>query len=89
VFALVVVLLPAQYWFARASPWGEPYPALLMPPFDGTRTDRHGLPSGESVAIIVSFGDGTVESVPLRTGMSIHMFGMQTGGCAGGLDPSR
>jgi len=67
VFALVVVLLPAQYWFARASPWGEPYPALLMPPFDGTRTDRHGRPSGESVAIVVSFGDGTIESAPLRT----------------------
>ena len=67
VFALVVVLLPTQYWFARANPWGEPYPALLMPAFDGTQTDRHGRVSGESVAIVVSFGDGTTESVPLRT----------------------
>ena len=67
VFALVVILLPTQYWFARANPWGEPYPALLMPAFEGTQTDGHGRASGESVAIVVSFGDGTVESVPLRT----------------------
>jgi len=67
VFALVVVLLPAQYWFASTNPWGEPYPALLMPSFAGTGTDGHGLPSGESVTIVVSFEDGTVESVPLRT----------------------
>jgi hypothetical protein len=67
VFALVVVLVPIQYWFAKANPRGEPYPALLMPAFDGAATDAQGLVSGESVAITVTFEDGTEKPVPLRT----------------------
>lgn len=66
VFALVVALLPIQYWFAKVNSRGEPYPALLMPAFEGTQTDRHGLASGESVTIVVSFEDGTESTVPLR-----------------------
>lgn len=64
-FAVVVVLLPLQFWFARMR--GEPYPALLLPAFDQVATDADGRVVAESVAIVVRFADGTVEPLPLRT----------------------
>jgi hypothetical protein len=64
-FAVVAVLLPIQFWFARTR--GEPYPALLLPAFDRVATDADGRVVAESVAIVVRFADGTVEPLPLRT----------------------
>ena len=65
-FAVVVILLPLQFWFARVNPWGEPYPAILLPAFDRVATDADGRVVAESVAIVVRFADGTVEPLPLR-----------------------
>jgi hypothetical protein len=65
-FAVVAILLPIQFWFAKTNSRGEPYPALLMPAFDGTSSDARGLASGRSVTVTVTFDDGTVEPLPLR-----------------------
>jgi hypothetical protein len=66
-FVVVAVLLPVQYWIARTSVLGEPYPALIMPAFDGLVTNPDGAIPMESVAVVVTFADGAVEPVPLRT----------------------
>ncbi|HEU4439428.1 MAG TPA: hypothetical protein VFT36_09255 [Methylomirabilota bacterium] len=66
-FALVAVVLPLQFWFARANPRGEPYPAILLPAFDRVATDADGRVLAESVTIVVRFADGTIEPLPLRT----------------------
>lgn len=65
-FAVVAVLLPIQCWFARTSVFGEPYPALIMPAFDGLATNPDGRIPAESVSVIVTFADGAVEPMPLR-----------------------
>jgi hypothetical protein len=67
VFVVVAVLLPVQYWIARTSVWGEPYPALIMPAFDGPVTNPDGTIPAGSVAVDVTFADGGVESVSLHT----------------------
>jgi hypothetical protein len=66
-FVVVVGLLPVQYWIARTSVLGEPYPALIMPAFDGRVTTSDGKIPAESVGVVVTFADGTVEPLPLRT----------------------
>ena len=65
-FAVVAVLLPIQFWFARTSVFGEPYPALIMPAFDGLATNPDGKIPAESVSVVVTFADGAVEPMPLR-----------------------
>lgn len=65
-FAVVAILLPFQYWIARTSVRGEPYPALIMPAFDGLAANPDGAIPAESVAVAVTFADGAVEPVPLR-----------------------
>lgn len=65
-FVVVAVLLPVQYWIARTSAFWEPYPALIMPAFDGLVTNPDGTIPGGSVAVVVTFADGGAEPVPLR-----------------------
>jgi hypothetical protein len=56
-FALPVAALLIQGGLAYFD-LGEPYPALVMPGFAGTRTDEEGVISTTRIAIEVRFVDG-------------------------------
>src|SRR5262245_28624499 len=58
-FAVVVLCQPLQYIFI--SRWGEPYPALTMPRFDGAQTDAtRGVFSAVKVEARVLFNDSSI-----------------------------
>ena len=46
---------------------GEPYPALMMPAFAGTRTAPGGSIGVTSIEAIVRFSDGTATPLPIKT----------------------
>ena len=46
---------------------GEPYPALMMPAFAGTRTAPDGSIGVTSIEAIVRFSDGTATTLPIKT----------------------
>lgn len=64
-FALVAALFPIQYLIAKRL--AEPYPAIMMPGFEGARTDSSGAYVLGKADVVVTFRDGTQDSVSLRT----------------------
>jgi hypothetical protein len=63
-FTLPFLLVLAQAAFMRVG-YPEPYPALMMPDFAGTRTSADGSIDVTSIAIDVRFDDGAVAQVPM------------------------
>jgi hypothetical protein len=57
-FIILILWMPLQY--AITARYGEPYPALVMPSFAGTRTDRNGNIRIMNVKCKVLFRDGRV-----------------------------
>jgi len=55
-FVVVAGLLPAQYWIARTSDLGEPYPALIMPAFDGLVTNPGWAVLVAGVVLTIVYG---------------------------------
>jgi hypothetical protein len=64
-FAAVIVLFPLQYWFAKCVT--EPYPALLLPSFEGGLLDAAGEVSTETADVSVTFLGGTTQVISLRS----------------------
>jgi hypothetical protein len=64
-FAAVAILFPLQYWFAKYVT--EPYPALLLPSFEGARLDAAGRLAIENAEVVVSLENGATETISLRT----------------------
>jgi hypothetical protein len=64
-FGLPVLLVLAQAVFMRAG-YREPYPALLMPDFSGTRTATDGTIDVTTSEITVQFDDETAAEIPVR-----------------------
>jgi hypothetical protein len=66
VFAIPFLVVLAQDAFVRAG-HAEPYPALMMPAFPGTRTAADGSIGVGSVEIAARFRDGATSPLPMRT----------------------
>jgi hypothetical protein len=64
-FALPFLVVLAQAAFMAAG-HREPYPALLMPDFSGTRTSPDGSIHVDEVEILAHFDDGQVGPMPLK-----------------------
>lgn len=56
VFACALGFLAIQV--ATTALWSEPYPAIAMPGFPGTRTDAEGFFRAQSLDVVVEFEDG-------------------------------
>lgn len=54
-FAAVLLYMPLQY--VIVAEFGEPYPALTMPPFSGTVTDANGVMRAPTVEVRVLCDD--------------------------------
>ena len=57
-FAAVILWQPLQYFITAR--YGEPYPALRLPPFSGTMQDQQGNIRFRNVKCKVTFQDGSV-----------------------------
>ena len=65
-FVLPCVVVLAQAMFMRAG-HREPYPALMMPAFAGTRAGLHGSIEIEAVEVFARFDAGRSVQIPLET----------------------
>ena len=65
-FVLPCVVVLAQAVFMRAG-HREPYPALMMPAFAGTRAGLDGSIAIEAVEVSARFDDGRSVQIPLET----------------------
>jgi len=64
-FATVIVLFPFQYWFAKCVT--EPYPALLLPGFEGGVFNAAGEVSIEPADVSITFLGGKKQVISLRS----------------------
>ena len=64
-FVFAVLLIPAQFALISLG-FGEPFPALMMPGFMGSRMTPDGVFSFESASLIVRFDDGPAVETSLR-----------------------
>jgi len=64
-FPVLMGLLPLQYYFAKT--YAEPYPALLMPAFEGSMADENGTITTHSVDVFIHFDDGTKRRISSGT----------------------
>jgi hypothetical protein len=65
-YAIPMLAVLAQEAFMRSG-HEEPYPALMMPGFEGTRTAPDGSIGVTAIALAVRFQDGTTQPLPLRS----------------------
>ena len=63
-FAAVVLVFPLQFWFTKHV--AEPYPALLLPSFEGAGLDAAGRYATELADVVVIFSDGQSRTIGLR-----------------------
>ncbi len=64
VFIAVVVVFPLQYYFART--YGEPYPALMMPGFEGSHLNAAGQVVMEDADVVITFDNGQTQTISMR-----------------------
>ena len=64
-FATVIVLFPLQYWFAKCVT--EPYPALLLPGFEGGPVNAADQVSIETADVSITFFGGKMQVISLRS----------------------
>ena len=65
-FTIPFLVVLAQAVFMHAG-FGEPYPALMMPAFSGTRTAPDGSIGVTSIEVAVCFADGAATQIPITT----------------------
>lgn len=66
VYAVPILVVAAQALYVRAG-HPEPYPALMMPAFAGSRTAPDGAIGVTVIEVTVRFEDGTATALPIKT----------------------